>query len=100
MDKELVDAIRQVVREEVSGIKGNVSGLKDDVKHIKDQVKENARLLRALEHNSEVHKAEIENLKLEIAKVAGNEEKIKKLKRDFEQHEHDITLKAKKTTIS
>lgn len=40
MDKELIEAIRQVVKEEVSGIKVEVSGIKEEISGGKNDLKE------------------------------------------------------------
>jgi predicted nucleic acid-binding Zn-ribbon protein len=107
MDNELIKAIRQVVKEEVLGIKNEVSGLKEDVSGfkedvsgIKKQLSENTSILKALEHASQVHKAELDNLNIKVAKLSGNEEKIKKLEDNLNHHEHDIIIKTGKTKVS
>jgi chromosome segregation ATPase len=114
MDNELINAIRQVVKEEISGLKNDVSGLKNDFSDLKNdvsdlkndfsgikkQLSENTSILKALEHASQVHKAELDNLNFKVAKLSGNEEKIKKLEDNLNNHEHDIIIKTGKTKVS
>ncbi|WP_411680460.1 hypothetical protein [Clostridium thailandense] len=44
---------------------------------LKSQVSENTEILKALEHNSEVHKAEMDNINHQISKLAGDVTSIK-----------------------
>lgn len=108
ISEELIDAIRQVVREEVAGIKQDVSGLKQGVSGLKEDVsalkqdfsglkqevselnrrmdrfevqqKENTAILRALEHKADVHKAGMDKLTHEVAEIKGE---LKELKSDI-----------------
>jgi hypothetical protein len=36
VNQELLDSIRQIIREEISGVKGDVSSLKGDVSSLKN----------------------------------------------------------------
>jgi cell shape-determining protein MreC len=70
------------------------------IESMDSQLKENTSILRSLEHASQVHKAELDKLNIQVAKLSGNEEKIKKLEENFNKHEHDIVLKTGKIKIS
>lgn len=45
---------------------------------LESQTSENTQILKALEHNSEVHKAELDNLTHAVARLSGDVESIKK----------------------
>ena len=47
-----------------------------DISHIKSQQKENTAILRALEHAGEIHKAELDNLNTNVAKLSGKTERV------------------------
>ena len=64
MDTELIKSLGQVVKEEVSGIK--------------EQLKENTSILRALEHASTVHKAEIDKINFQSAEIKGETTNLRK----------------------
>ncbi|MFL0196450.1 hypothetical protein ACJDU8_12915 [Clostridium sp. WILCCON 0269] len=70
MDKEILSAIKQLLQEEISPIKSQLDGLQS-------QVQENTQILKALEHNSQVHKAEIDNLTHAVAELSGDVKSIK-----------------------
>lgn len=64
MDKDLIDAFRDILREEL--------------KPIKIQVEENTKILNALEHKVDVFSAEQQNLKHEVAEISGEIKAIRK----------------------
>lgn len=41
------------------------------------QVKENTQILKALEHNSQVHKSEMDNINYRLAEISGDVKSIK-----------------------
>ena len=53
-------------------LESDVSSLKSDMSSVKSQVQENTRILKALEHKSDVHKAEIDRLNYTVAELCGN----------------------------
>jgi len=67
---------------------------------VESQQKENNQILRALEHSSEVHKSELDKLNIQVAKLAGNEKKIKRLEDNLKNHDHNITIKSDKANVS
>ncbi|WP_368490739.1 hypothetical protein [Clostridium sp. BJN0013] len=56
--------------ERLDGIESKFNGLQS-------QVQENTLILKALEHNSQVHKAEIDNLTHAVAELSGDVKSIK-----------------------
>lgn len=73
MDRDLIGSIREVIREEVSGIK--------------EQQKENSLILKALEENSKVHGAKLESLDNRLGHVEGH---IKRMDNNIKKIEDDI----------
>ncbi|MCK8826361.1 hypothetical protein MWH25_01190 [Natroniella acetigena] len=57
-DKELLEAIRGIVKEEVS--------------EIKNQQKENAQILKAIEERTEVNSAKLDKIEHNIAQIQGD----------------------------
>lgn len=71
MDKELIETLKMVIREELKPINERLDS-------IETQVKENTQILKALQHSAEVNKAEQDNMKNDIAHIKGDVEAIKK----------------------
>jgi len=114
LDQELLDGIRQIIREEISGVetdvstlktdvstlktdvstlKTDVSTLKTDVAEMKPQLKENTDMLRVLLANSETHGAEIKQLDYRVAEVEGMKKRQDKLESDLLKHRHEVVVK-------
>lgn len=55
----------------IDGIEGRLGNIENDVSVLKLNREEDSRILRALEHNAEVHKAELDNLNINLAKLSG-----------------------------
>jgi len=70
-------------------LESRMDKLESEVGLIKEQVKENTEILRALEHASEVHKAEIDKLTYDVAEMAAD---VKAIRKDFSLVE-EITAK-------
>jgi len=95
MDSKIVSMDSKIV-----SMDSNIKNMDSNINSIESQQKENTQILKALEHASQVHKAELDNLNIQVAKLSGNEEKIKKLERNLNNHEHDIVIKTGKIKIS
>jgi len=100
LDQELLDGIRQIIREEISGVetdvstlKTDVSTLKTDVAEMKPQLKEHTDMLRVLLANSETHGAEIKQLDYRVAEVEGMKKRQDKLESDLLKHRHEVIVK-------
>ncbi|MFL0197345.1 hypothetical protein ACJDU8_17520 [Clostridium sp. WILCCON 0269] len=89
MNKEDLNAIRDLLKAELEPIK-------NDMKSIRIQQDEDHKILRALEHSSEVNKAERDNLNNDIAHISGHlkniDENINAVKEILGRHEVDITV--------
>jgi chromosome segregation ATPase len=113
LDQEFLNAIRQIVREEISGVKSDVSSLKSDVSSLKSdvsslkndvsslksdvaemklQLKENTDMIRTLLARTETHGAKLEQLDLKTAELVGSEKKQNKLEEEFYHHRHKIVI--------
>lgn len=68
------------LKSDVSGLKSDVSDLKSDMADVKGQLEENTSILRALEHQSQVQKAELSNLVITTARLEGE---VKGLRSDI-----------------
>ena len=64
MDKETLQSLKELLREELGPIKTSLE--------------ENTRILRALEHSSEVNKAEHDKIINDITHIKGNVEGLRK----------------------
>ena len=70
-NKELLQAIKEMIQEEIhplkaeiSAIKEDLSLVKEDLSLVKDQQNENTQFIKAILHNTETANAEINALKL------------------------------------
>lgn len=45
--------------------------------NLETQTSENTQILKALEHNSQVHKAEVDNINYKLAEISGDVKSIK-----------------------
>ena len=102
LEQEFLDSIRQIIREEISGVKGDVSSLKGDVSSLKNdvaemkpQLEENTQMLRTLLARTDNHGAMVEQLNIRVSRLEGNEERYKKLNNDFYYHSHKVVVEIK-----
>jgi chromosome segregation ATPase len=77
MDKELLNSLRELLKEELQPIKSQVASLVS-------QVGENTLILKAIEHKVNVLSAEQENLKHEVSEIMGE---VKAIRKDLSQVE-------------
>ncbi len=93
--KEMKTDIKQL-KTDSKQMQSDISELKTDVKYIKINQDEHHKILNVLIYNSEVRKAEVDNLNIGIAKISGIvssiEGKIDILSSDLNTVEH-ITAK-------
>ncbi|MBU3144797.1 hypothetical protein [Clostridium sp. CF012] len=71
MDKELIKSLSDLLDEKLTPIK-------TDLKSIKSQQEESISILRALEHKSDINKAEHDKLFNDIANLSGSVENMRK----------------------
>lgn len=98
-DIELLENILNEVKgmkTEISGMKTEISGMKTEITSIKTLQQEDHLILKALEHSSEVNKAEHDKLNNDIAHIKGHlkniDENIGAVKDIIGRHEVDITV--------
>jgi chromosome segregation ATPase len=124
LNQDLLVAIRQIIREEISGIKADVTelktdvtelktdvtelkadvtglktdvtGLKTDVAAMKPQLFENTQLLKSLLANSEAHGAKLDQLDNRVARLEGSKQRQDKLADEFYHHRHRIIIETEK----
>ncbi|WP_053954699.1 hypothetical protein [Inediibacterium massiliense] len=65
MEKELLLAIREMLKEEFAP-------LKNEIKEMKNRMDETYEIVKGLEHSSQVNKAEHDNMLNDIAYIKGN----------------------------
>jgi len=63
--------------ERLDNIESRFNTLESKFDGLQPQVQENTQILKALEHSSEVHKAEIDNLTHTVAEISGDVKSIK-----------------------
>lgn len=76
-------------------LEGRFDNLEIQVDIIKTQQQENNQILRALEHKAEVHKAEMDNLKHQLAKIEGTVNDIKENQKSIYEllGEHEVAIR-------
>ncbi len=73
MDMELLQAIREIIREEVRGIiKEELQPIKEDLGILKAQVKGQTQILKSLENKADINKSEHDIMFNEIALLYGH----------------------------
>ncbi|MBU3109522.1 hypothetical protein [Clostridium gasigenes] len=70
MDKEILEILKSM--------QSDLTSVKSDVKSLESKVDKNTQILRALDHSSQVNKAEHDNMSNDIAKIKGTIEKMNK----------------------
>ena len=73
MNKESLSAIKQL--------------LKDELYPIKSQLNENTQILKALEHSSQIHKSDIDNLTHQVAELHGT---VKNISNNIDKNFSDL----------
>ncbi|RKD32361.1 hypothetical protein BET03_02990 [Thermohalobacter berrensis] len=66
------------LKTEVNNLKIEVSNLKDETTKLKIKMDETYEIVKALEHSSQVNKADHDKMENDIAHIKGNMEAIKK----------------------
>lgn len=61
-----------------NNLQSTTSNLDTTTTSLESQTSESTQILKALEHNAEVHKAELDNLTHAVAKLSGDVKSIKK----------------------
>jgi len=69
LDQELLDGIRQIVREEISGVKDDVSSLKGDVSSLKSDVSSLKNDVSGLKDDVSLLKTDVSILKTDVAEM-------------------------------
>ncbi|MCT4607004.1 MAG: hypothetical protein N4A64_13055 [Marinisporobacter sp.] len=85
MEKELLLAIREILKEELKPLKNEIVGMKDEITGMKDEITgmkakidETYEIVKALEHSAQVNKAEHDSMSNDIAHIKGDIEIIKR----------------------
>jgi len=69
VNQELLDSIRQIIREEISGVKGDVSSLKGDVSSLKNDVSSLKNDVSSLKNDVSSLKNDVSSLKNDVAEM-------------------------------
>lgn len=99
LDQELLDGIRQIVREEISGVKDEVSSLKTDISGLKADVAavetllgKNNHLLRLLRIETDTNKIKMSIISNKIDSLIDNLERQNELEGKLKDHHHQIVI--------
>lgn len=96
--KELLSEFKDF-RHELEDFKHQVNSrfdkLETEVDSIKSQQWENSQILRALEHKADVHKAEMDNLHHQLAKIEGTVNEIREDQKSIHEllGEHEVAIR-------
>ena len=69
LDQELLDGIRQIIREEISGVESDVSTLKTDVSSLKGDVSTLKTDVSSLKNDVSTLKTDVSTLKNDVAEM-------------------------------
>lgn len=92
MDRELINALSELldkklepIKEEIGSIKKDNGSIKKEITSVKEEIKlmrtqqeEDSKILRALEHKFEINKSEHDKMSNDIAKLTGAVEAMRK----------------------
>lgn len=80
LDKKLEPIKQEMgsIKEEIGIMKQEIGEIKQEVGLVKTQVKENTEMLKSLRHSSEVNKATLNNMEMDITHIKGSIESVKK----------------------
>lgn len=81
MDKEILAILERLESKVDNGLKrleSKVDGLETKVDNLESKIDEHTQILRALEHSSQVNKAEHDKMSNDIAKIQGDVAAIRK----------------------
>ena len=78
-NNDLMVMIKQLLKEELKPIRDDIQEIKSDTQGLKNQVSENTSILKALEHKTDVMRAEQEKMGNDIAHIQGD---LKALSKD------------------
>lgn len=78
MEKELLLAIREMLKEELKPLKDEIKDVKTEISSMKSKVDETYEIVKTLEHLVQGNKAEHDQMKNDIAHIRGNIETIKR----------------------
>jgi hypothetical protein len=99
LDQELLDGIRQIVREEISGVKDDLSSLKIDISELKADVAEmkttldkNNHLLRVLQIETDTNKIKLSIISEKTDNMIESQQRQIDLKNIQENHQHQIVI--------
>lgn len=94
LDQELLDGIRQIVREEISGVKGDVSSLKSNVSSLKDDVSSLKGDVSSLKDDVSSLKGDVSLLKDDVFSLKGDvsllKDDVSSLKGDVSSLKNDV----------
>ena len=76
-------------------LEGRFDNLEGRFDNLEGKVDENTQILRALEHKAEVHKAELDNIHHQLARIQGDVNEIKENHNSIYEMlgEHDVAIR-------
>lgn len=77
MENKILE-ILQSMQDQMSTMQNQMNTIQSDIKSMQSQIDEHTQILRALEHSSQVNKAEQDKISNNIAHIKGDIESIKK----------------------
>ena len=75
-NEEKILKILESMQSQMNEIQSQTNGLQSEINGLQSQTSENTQILKALEHNSQMHKAEIDKLNHQVAELQGTMKNI------------------------
>ena len=100
LDQELLDGIRQIVREEISGVKDDLSSLKRDISELKADLSDMETVLDKNNHLLRLLRIETDTNKIKLSIISGkiaNFIEVKQRSNDVQDilnHHHQIVIES------
>lgn len=91
-ENKLVQLFKDMLKDELKPIKEDIKDMNQNIKSLQSQVQENNQLIKALVHNSEVHKAEQDKIQNDIAHLKGDITHIKSTVEEIKKDLNNVEI--------
>ncbi|MFZ5946035.1 MAG: hypothetical protein ACOYVD_18240 [Bacillota bacterium] len=93
--KNQVNSRFDKIENRLDNLENRLGNLENGLDNLEGKVGENTQILRALEHNAEVFKAELDRANLRLAKIEGNVNEIKENQKSIYEiiGDHEVAIR-------
>ncbi|WP_163195384.1 hypothetical protein [Clostridium thermarum] len=77
MDKEILEILKNM-QSDMKAMQSDIKNIKSDINELKTKQEETYQIVKALEHSTEVNRAELDKMAMDIAHIKGDVEALRK----------------------